>query len=353
MKECGDPGTRRWLLQEMFGGEVRALSELDAPPQLILCAVSEPMTRFIRSEDAVDAAEYPLSGEIAPNGNETISQRSFSSFRGGLKAECMGFLPTELIWDQAFSRATEPQDHATRAWQLAGAAKDSCFIGISFYRPSRKTSPGIWRSFVQVVTELGDCFIVDGDDLEPGSCTEGEIAPHLPEAHARNLLSRALEVFGKEVGISPQKIVVHKSTSYSNAERRGFEGALASIRQYALMTIARRGIFCLRPGRKPILRGTAIPFDDKIGLVFAAGYVPFLRGYKGSRLPLPLEITENWGTIFFPQAAQDLMHLTKLDLNSPDFSADLPITLAHRREIGHVLGALGRKEPSVDSRSYI
>jgi hypothetical protein len=109
----------------------------------------------------------------------------------------------------------------------------------------------------------------------------------------------------------------------------------------------------MRPGRKPVLRGTAIPFDEKLGLVFTSGYVPFLRGYAGNRMPQPLEIIENWGSISFQQAARDLIRLTKLDLNSCEFAADYPITLSHCQEIGDGLQALGRREPATDDKYYL
>jgi hypothetical protein len=238
-------------------------------------------------------------------------------------------------------------------WRLADASEDSCFVGISFYRTSQSASLQTLKSFAHVVTEHGDGFVVDGEAFEWSTEKKGEKTPHLNEGQARKLLSHALAVFEREVGVSPRKVVVHKSASYSDAERRGFEGVLANFPQYGLMTITRRGIFCLRPGRKPILRGTAIPFDKQTGLVFTSGYVPFLRGCLGNRLPQPLEITENWGSVSFPQAAQDLIRLTKLGQNSPDFCTDLPITLARGPEIGNVLGALARKKPCVDCRYYV
>ena len=48
-----------------------------------------------------------------------------------------------------------------------------------------------------------------------------------------------------------------------------------------------------------------------------------------------------------------LIRLTKLDFNSCDFCSDFPITLARRQEIGDVLKALGRREPSPDPRYYV
>jgi hypothetical protein len=367
-KECGNSGTRRWLLQEMFAGEVRAISELENPPQVVLCAISEFMTRLLGSETAGDAAGPASNDKVLQGAGEGISHRLIRKFQGGFKAECMGSLPTELIWDQASSRTRGTQDRATLAWnlslrlmhkarvipwRLAGASKDSCFVGISFCRSSQKASSITLRSFALVITELGDRFIVEGEEFACQQCKQEEHEPHLDKAHARNLLSRALSVFEKEVGVSPRTAVVHKSAPYSEAEREGFESALSNISEYGLVTITRRGIFCVRPGLKPILRGTAIPFDDKMGLVFTSGYVPFLRGYHGSRIPQPLEITENWGSITFQQAAQDLIRLTKLDLNSPDLCADSPVTLAKCEEIGGILEVLGQKETSTDDRYYL
>jgi hypothetical protein len=368
INECGDPRTRRWLLQELFGAEVRAISELDNPPQVIVCAISEPITSLLGIETASEDANFALNEEILPGGGERISHRLLREFRSGLKAECMGCLPTEIIWDPSCPIPGGIRDRATRAWTLslallnkaalvpwrmAYASEDSCFIGISFYRASHSASSHTLKSFAHVVTELGDGFVVDGDAFEWDPCKEGDKAPRLDEAQARTLLSRALAVFEKETGVSPRKAAVHKSTPYSDAERGGFEKALCGIPQYGLMTITQRGIFCVRPGRNPILRGTAIPFDEKIGLVFSSGYVSFLRGYYGNRIPQPLEIAENWGTLSFQQAAQDLIRLRKLDLNSPDFCTNFPLTLLWCRETGDIPQALGRREPALDDRYYV
>jgi hypothetical protein len=90
-----------------------------------------------------------------------------------------------------------------------------------------------------------------------------------------------------------------------------------------------------------------------LGLVFSSGFVPFLRGYAGNRIPHPVEVTENWGSMDFQQVARDLLRLTKLDLNSPEFCTDLPITLAKCQEIKDVLEVLDQKENSINHRYYL
>src|SRR5205823_5270418 len=108
---------------------------------------------------------------------------------------------------------------------------------------------------------------------------------------------------------------------YTVEERAGFTDALAlaGVAYYALVTLSRRGICCLRPGNKPALRGTIIEFGEKKGLVYTIGYVPFLRCYPGFRIPQPLEITENWGSLTFREVAADLLRLTKLNWNTAAF----------------------------------
>ncbi len=367
IEECDDLSTRRWLLQEVFGSEVRAISELENPPQVVLCVVSESMTHLLGKLNAKDNAKSTSKNEMLLSSREGIFNGLLHVFRGGLRAECMWSLPTEIIWDQAFSKIHALQDRATLAWnlslgilhksgltpwRLANASRDSCFVGISFYRPSQTAPSHTLKSFAYVVSEHGEGFVVNGDTFEWDAMKKGEKSPHLDEGQAKRLLSRALAVYKEKIGSWPLKITVHKSTPYSDSERRGFENSLQNTLQYGLITISRRGIFCVRPGHKPILRGTAIPFDENLGLVFTSGYVPFLRGYSGYRIPQPLEITENWGSLSFRQVAQDLLRLTKLDLSSPAFCADLPITLTHCKEIREVLEDLGQKEPSIDTRYY-
>jgi hypothetical protein len=325
------------------------------------------MTRLLGKLNAKDDANSASKNELVLGSGERIFNGLLREFRGGLRAECLGSLPTEIIWDQAYSKNNALRDRATLAWnlslallhksgltpwRLANTSEYSCFVGISFYRSSQTASSRTLKTFAHVVSEHGDGFIVDGDAFEWDAGKKGEKSPHLEEGQANRLLSRALAVFKEKIGCSPRKVTVHKGTPYSNAERKGFEKSLQNVLQYGLVTITRRGIFCVRPGHKPILRGTAIPFGENLGLVFTSGYVSFLRASSGYRIPQPLEITENWGSLSFQQVAQDTVRLTKLDLNSPAFCTEFPITLAHCKGIRDVLEVLGHKEPSIDGRYY-
>lgn len=368
LNELENFDARMMHLQEMFGDKVRALSKLENPPQVILCPFSESVKDLLLIDPASDAADHASNGESLPDVNESMNLHIFRKFRSGLKAACMGFLPIELTGTEIDMKEKEAEDCATRAWNLSlsllhksgvipwrleNTSEASCFIGISYYRTSQGASSNTINRFAHVLTERGEGFVVQGQAFECGSEENEDATPNSDEEHARKLLTRALAVFEKHVGCSPRKVTVHKANPYSEAERDGFENALSNVPNYGLMTISHSGIACIRPGRKPILRGTAIPFDEKTGLVATSGYVPFLRGNFGNGIPYPLAITENWGSITFRQAAEDLIRLTKLDLNSSDFCSEFPITLSRLTEIGEVLRVLGQKEASSSDRYYV
>ena len=193
-----------------------------------------------------------------------------------------------------------------------------------------------------------------GDSVEWDERKQRERAPHLSSEQSQTILRRVLEVYEKQVGTKPRKVVVHKTSRYTDDEKAGFEAALeGQVAHYALLTVTRRGIFCLRPGYKAVLRGTSVDFGGKKGLVYTTGYVPFLRCYSGFRIPQPLEITENWGSLTFRECAEDVLRLTKLNWNTSAFGIHDPITLAFSRRVGDILRLAGSREPAVQYRYYM
>jgi hypothetical protein len=353
-----DDFTRRvGLLKKFVADEVRALAALDPPPDVVICAMSERLEDLCRTGIAeYDLEHAELAGLLAGDVEDAPDETS-RSFRRGLKAECMDVLPTQLIWHRTLAGTRGVQDLATRAWNLATAimykakiipwrladvVEGSCFVGLSFYHEDEARSPFLRTSIAQVFTERGEGFVLRGDTVEWDERKHRERAPHLNSEQAKTILCRVLDVYEKQVGTKPRKVVLHKTSRYTDDERAGFEAALAdNAAHYGLLTVTRRGIFCLRPGYKAVLRGTAIDFGDKKGLVYTTGYVPFLRCYSGFRIPQPLE------------CAEDILRLTKLNWNTSAFGTHEPITLAFSRRVGDILKLAAKPEPAVQYRYYM
>jgi len=365
-----DDFTRRvGFLRKVVSEEVRALAALDSAPDLVICAMSEKLEELCRTGIAKYDREHAEIADLLMGDAEDAPDETSRSFRQGLKAECMDVLPTQLIWHRTLAGTRGVQDLATRAWnlmtallykaeiipwRLADVMEGSCFVGLSFYHEDEARSPFLRTSIAQAFTDRGEGFVLRGDTIDWDERKQRERAPHLSTEQARNILARVLDVYAKQVGAYPRKVVLHKTSRYTDEERAGFEAALSShTSHYALLTITRRGIFCLRPGYKAVLRGTTVDFGGKKGLVYTTGYAPFLRCYSGFRIPQPLEITENWGSLPFRECAEDILRLTKLNWNTSAFATHDPITLAFSRRVGEILKLAGSKEPAVQYRYYM
>jgi hypothetical protein len=382
--ECNDDFTARiQLLLEYVTAEVAALSRLDSGPDVVLIAMTAGLEAKCRVGIAAydkarsDAAQRedddpPVEdvieevddeeGEVEPEEPSDTAR----SFRRGLKATCMNLLPTQLLWHRTLAGTRGVQDPATRAWnlsvalmykarvipwRLADVMDGTCYVGISFFHPDDdRTSTR--TSVAQAFTHKGEGFVLQGDSFT-WKPTPLEKSPHLDRNGAASLMKKVLAVYYEDVHSLPQRVVVHKTSRYTEEERKGLEEALAGVHDYALVTVSHRGIVCLRPGSRPVLRGTAIDFGQKKGLVYTTGYIPFLRCYPGFRIPQPLEVTENWGSLSFHDVATDLLRLTKLNWNTAAFCCVDPITIAFSRRVGEILRIAKTENPSRFYRHYM
>jgi len=373
--------------------EIRALKALDSGPDVVIVAMSQKLEELCRvgiaryeenQPDTLEETEDESTPDIPEDADSTAvvedaqdeddtntdpDDEGARSFRRGLKARCLDLLPTQLLWHRTLAGTRGVQDLATRAWnlsvallyksqiipwRLADVLEGSCFVGVSFFHDDEARSSTLRTSVAQAFTERGEGFVLQGESFEWDSKKELERSPHLSRENARKLLERVLQVYTDQLGgQAPRRVVLHKSSRFSADERSGFEDALQKIPHYGMLTIQRRGIFCLRPGNKPTLRGTIVDFGEKRGLIYTMGYAPFLRCYTGFRIPQPLEVLENWGSVSFREAAEDILRLTKLNWNTSAFNCRDPITLAFARRVGEILKIAKGKDPALYYRYYM
>lgn len=371
------------LLRGAVKNEILALRNLDAPPDIVLVAMSERLEQLCRVGIAEHDAEQRKGDADSDEVDDVIEEASADddreaedeeeiegarSFRRALKADALNILPTQLLWHRTLAGTRGVQDLSTRAWnltvailykagivpwRLADVMAGSCFVGISFFHPEGAESSTLRTSVAQAFTDRGEGFVLQGDTFEWDSRKEQERAPHLSREAAKNLLDRVLKVYESQIGSSPARVTLHKSSRFTADERTGFEDAMESIPHYAMVNISRRGIVCLRPGNKATLRGTLVDFGQKRGLLYTTGYIPFLRCYPGFRIPQPLEILENWGSLSLQEVAEDIMRLTKLNWNTAAFCCVDPITLAFSRRVGDILKMANTKDPALHYRYYM
>jgi hypothetical protein len=336
---------------EVFLDEIKALSEKRLA-NVILCAI--PMSLLKQQGEAVD-----ISDAEAPTHEQPVLD-----FHHLLKAKAMEHgVPIQLIlpmtWDETKRlpqkarnlRLRSSQDEATRAWNLhvamyyksggipwrlprASTALTSCHVGISFYESLDKAR--LLTSVAQVFNERGEGTIVRGG---PAKLGKDDRQPHLSEIGAHDIFLFALKAYRGEHRTLPARIVIHKSSSFSNDELSGFRTASESlgIELLELLTLSNRETRLFRKGAYPPLRGTLLSLSDTEHVFYTRGSVDFYQTYPGLYAPLTLGIKIAKGEHSPHFLAEEILALTKMNWNKTQFDGFEPITLHAARQVGRIL----------------
>jgi argonaute-like protein implicated in RNA metabolism and viral defense len=151
----------------------------------------------------------------------------------------------------------------------------------------------------------------------------------------------------------PSRIVLHKSSRFTDQELRGFKDGCGTVPHTDFVTLGWRGIQFHRPGIYPPLRGMYVKFDDRNFLLYTVGYVPFLRTYPGAATPQPIEILEHHGDSAWDVVLREVLALTKMNWNTADFSCAKPMTLAFAQRVGQILAEIKAGDPRPEYRFYM
>lgn len=247
------------------------------------------------------------------------------------------------------SRPSQLQDEATRAWNFHTALYykaggypwalvrepndlQTCFIGIAFYW---ERDDILATSLAQVFNERGEGVIVRGG---PAKVSRVDKQPYLPADDAEALLCEALAQYRREHRHLPARVVVHKTSRFTDGEVAGFESAAdgSSVDTLELVAVGHTTTRFSTPRSAPPFRGTHIVLDDNSQLLYTTGSIPFYETYPGPYVPQPLGVT-----LRSPDASRrhalELLALTKLNWNHSRLDGHDPITTLAARSIGTIL----------------
>jgi len=262
--------------------------------------------------------------------------------------------PTQILLETTTGKLTTKRklDHpSTIAWNLFNGIyfkcdglpwsptrlpPNSCFIGISFYRPLGQSSL-LRTSVAQAFDENGEGLVLRGHSFEWNEDEQGK-SPHLNEDLAEQLTNLVLDKYKRQRNNQlPQRVVIHKSSRFDNDERQGFEKALSQVPQYDLVALTPVSYARLiRSGQYPPLRGTRFTIAET-SYMYTTGYLYSRGEYPHGHVPSPLQITDHVGDTPLRELADELMVLTKMNWNSANFSGLMPITLRFSRLVGDIL----------------
>lgn len=340
-------------------------------PDVLICAPpSDLLDALERTTDELD--EGTREPDEAHPDDEGDGAPSRPAFHDILKARGMALpVPIQMIRPETYDasrrrrqvrrpdRIRSLQDEATRAWNFHTAlyykaggtpwriareadAYTTCYVGVSFYKTPDQQR--MMTSMAQVFNTRGDGVIVRGG---PARFDKDDRQPHLQETDARALLVEALRTYRREHKTLPARVVVHKSSTYSDAELAGFRAAAQEERvdSLDLLSLSRSSTRLFRFDYYPPLRGTFLTLDERTHVLYLRGSVDFYMTWPGLYVPRPIlfrrEDTEQTGSFL----AQEMLALSKQNWNNTQFDGGWPITLRASDKVGAILKHLGNDTP--------
>lgn len=244
--------------------------------------------------------------------------------------------PATVAWNVATGLYYKTQPEPP--WKLATVRPGVCYIGLVF-----KMIPNDPKEHAccaaQMFLNEGDAVVFRGAN---GPWKTGDYDFHLQGREAAKLIGKVLETFEEKHGAPPKEFFIHGRTTFNDEEWDAFKGAAPPgtnvIGVRIKTTNGESKLF--RNGDYPVMRGTAILFDDRNALLWTNGYVPRLDTYIGPETPNPLFVTVLRSTGARPEirtVLSDIMGLTKINYNACNYSDGLPVTVRFANKVGEVL----------------
>lgn len=333
------------------------------------------LTTFLAAEEDAEEATAPSDDQ---EGEDEVSNESIFDFHDLLKAKSLHLrTPLQLVLpatydpsknaDQKKLLNRDQQDEATRAWNLLtalyykargipwrmireSAEVRTCYLGVSFFRTLDRER--LYASSAQVFNERGEGVVVRGglayEDKEDRQV-------HLDSDGAYRLVALALEAFRSEHLHYPARVVIHKSSSFTDAE---FEGFMRFMQEKGIglvdcVHLNQSFIRLFRQANYPPLRGTLWHLEETKAIVYTRGSIPFYETYPGTYSPRTLYMDCNHSQKSVRELARECIALTKMNWNNTRFDGGLPITIRAAKQVGKILKYLeGENTTTGISPSY-
>ena len=221
-------------------------------------------------------------------------------------------------------------------WKLADLNEKTCYVGISFFVEVGETS-SMRAAMAQVYLKTGESQIIRGKKFLWANAGYRR-SPTLTAEQASEILTDVITLYRSKSGV-PERVVVHKSSGFTDVEKEGFGQASGSVPLDLVYVMAKSSVrlFHLDSDYPPV-RGTFLSSTEKPeGILYTNGFVPALGTYAGSTVPWPLRFRCDQLATDARQVATDLMSLTRLDWNNANFLSAMPVTLSVTGKVGEIL----------------
>lgn len=355
-------------------------------PDVVVCAIPENLAKRIwhvqRPFSSTERAAARRAEQIAAEGQfelpldwepeETAEDLISRDFRRALKATAMRFeMPIQIVRTKGLMDLRTNEPPAIRAWNLgtglyykAGGipwripakGPETCFVGVTFHHLRTTKRDIVFSSLAQAYSSNGEGFTLKGSMLEPPSGRRR--IPHMTPEQARELGRKVLDEYTRRNGVAPKRIVLHKSSRFTEEEHHGFSSALAEVPVLQLVTISPTSVRLVTHSSYPPARGTLLTIENSRHYLFTSGFLGELGTYPGPHVPAPVELRlegkMDRSTLY--EAASDILALGRLNWNTSDLRSSQPVTLGFARRVGGIMAEYGQmadNDPDPNYRFYM
>ena len=203
-----------------------------------------------------------------------------------------------------------------RPWQLSGVRAGVCYVGLAYkketQRPTTVSPVARHRCSYPAVKAL--CFVVRS---VPG--INGDQAIYIDKPAAKRLVEMVIQEYREQHDNKPpSELFLHAKSSFTDDEWEGFvSGAPPETNVVGVqISDAKDALKLFRPGKYPVVRGTALLLSDSEAYLWTSGYAARLDTYIGPETPNPLLIKRQRGNCPLRTVLEDVMGLTKINFDS-------------------------------------
>ncbi len=388
----GEPHQRSYAAVERYLEQLTLAVQRDEKLNPVFCILPEDVYLHCRPQSRIPRARMstapltPRTRKLVAGGQadafqpRAVEQYRYSvDFRRQLKARSMPLgMPLQLlrettlrlsdsnanprersltpIADRAWNLCTTAYyKSAGKPWRLATARPGVCYVGLAFRRTSSQHGSNTAVCAAQMFLESGDGIIFKGETGPWYSADSDDF--HLTADAAQALLSGVISTYESLGGLPLTEVFLHSRSEISASEYSGYRQAVPDSTKVVAIRVRSEqtsGFRLFRPGTRPVIRGTFWKTGMRSGLLWGSGFVPRVRTYAGSAVPIPIRIDIQHGDADIVQVARDVLSLTKLNYNACSFGDSEPVTIGFSDKVGEILVANpGASQPRPQFRYYI
>ena len=198
------------------------------------------------------------------------------------------------------------------------------FVGISFHHLRTPQQHLVYSSLAQAFSSRGEGFALRGEAIPWDANQKRNV--HLTAEQSLKLADQILQEYRDGIGGNPQRVVLHKTSRFDDAEQEGFRHGFRDIPIVELINIMPTQFRLLTYGTYPPRRGTLCTVNKTATYLFTTGYMPEWRTYPGPHIPAPVKLVSD-DDVDMHQVASDILGLARMNWNTASMSSAHPVTL--------------------------